>query len=841
MRKKTKGFKRLLLAAAVSVSAVTTAGLIILPVAGITATEVQAEPVQYTLDATICEGLPGVYKTKARVGDSKETATIGIPSVAKQTLNGGPTTESPAIIMGAAVNYEKRTGATEFTPIPGAELVAPYSYFRWGVMDEQMQDEAGNVTTHRKLSGFDGTYYIIRVDVSDIIKDVENPENKYLHVKQNSNSALMVACGIENLTFSDALGNKTGSYSLANAAAALKDTTGADQDTPYFDVIVMSSGKLVAGADTGKQDAPSADISLSFYVDDVADYNPELKYDPASTDPNHAANVLKKFFNDEKATAANNASSYTVKGSDLEIDSMVEETVNNDGIPEFSSLTDAMYYQPYNAHTIKLICEAPVLQGLTVSGTADNRRSVILDVNSFDIQIANNTQTSEAGLSVVGNAELTIKDGSHTAGAELAVGNNAMMDISDGGTLIIDETCTVDVEYDAATTPADGSSTQPAGNLLEGVFLVGTGGRVINHGVFNIEGTEGKPLDPVTPTVTDMKSAAVVVGYDGTFDNYGALSVKGGLTVLGTLNNYGKYDELINATDPDKGTVTYHKGIQVTWKDDVRREGVKAGYFEIGIYEGDTDFIAENAVVNNMGDIVLAPGTMNVYATVNNADGNIYINDATEAMVPIQPTQEAPLVHEIRVKIDPPKKSEINVNAYSNIISAESNIQAADVEVVSNGHLGKLTPTGEAIKDAVDIKATDWVIGAHDGYSDLIRDRHYVLKDGGVEFLPEYLSSFSGKRTVRINIGYRYLYIDVTGTGEEPTDLTTDSTDPSESDDTSGSEAESADKSEDAASVKAKKSPVTGDTATSALLSVAAATAAGITITAVAGRRKRNR
>ena len=37
-------------------------------------------------------------------------------------------------------------------------------------------------------------------------------------------------------------------------------------------------------------------FSLSFSVDDVADYNPDLQYDPASQDPNHAQEVLKKFF-----------------------------------------------------------------------------------------------------------------------------------------------------------------------------------------------------------------------------------------------------------------------------------------------------------------------------------------------------------------------------------------------------------------------------------------------------------------------------------------------------------------------------------------------------------------
>ena len=177
-----------------------------------TVANVQAAEVQYTLNAQLADdALPGVYVTKARAGDSLETATIGIPSVAKQTLADHPTTESPAISMGAAVNYETKTGPTEFTPIPGAELVAPYSYFRWGVIEETIQDADGNQSVHRKLSGFDGTYYIIRVDLTDLLKDVKNPENKYLHVKQTDNKALMVALGIEGTTFADQLGNKTGS------------------------------------------------------------------------------------------------------------------------------------------------------------------------------------------------------------------------------------------------------------------------------------------------------------------------------------------------------------------------------------------------------------------------------------------------------------------------------------------------------------------------------------------------------------------------------------------------------------------------------------------------------
>ena len=176
-KKSIKTITRLLLVGALSVSAVAAAGVAVLPIAGIAAEEVQAAT-DYTLDAFLIAGSPGVYKTKARLGDNKGSATIGIPSVARQNLNGGPTTEGPAIIMGAAVNYETRTGATEFTPIPGAELTAPYSYFRWGVMDEQVKDADGNITTHRKLTGFDGSYYIIRMDVSDIIKDVENPGSR---------------------------------------------------------------------------------------------------------------------------------------------------------------------------------------------------------------------------------------------------------------------------------------------------------------------------------------------------------------------------------------------------------------------------------------------------------------------------------------------------------------------------------------------------------------------------------------------------------------------------------------------------------------------------------------
>ena len=778
-KKKMRSFTKLLLAGAIGVSAVAAAGAVALPVADLTAESVQAAT-EYTLDATLVAGSPGVYKTKARVGDSKTSATIGIPSVAKQNLNGKPTTESPAIIMGAAVNYETRTGSTEFTPIPGAELTAPYSYFRWGVIDEQIKDADGNISTHKKLSGFDGSYYIIRVDVSDIIANVEKPEGKYLHVKQTDNKALMVASGIENLTFSDALGSKTGSYPLADNAAALKDTTGNDKDTPYFDVIVMSSGKLVAGADKGREGAPVSDISLSFYVDDVADYDPDLKYDPTSTDPNHAAEVLKKFFNDEKATPENNGSSYLVKGSDLEIDVTVDETQNSDGVAEYSSLTDAIYYQPFDSHTIKLICEVPVLEAVNLQDTDGGKRSVVLDVNSFDIQFANHSTTYDASLTVGNNTELLIKDGSHTAGAELAIGNNAYMIVDTGGTLVVDETCTVDVEYDAATT-VDPNAAAP--NLSQGVLLVNDGGKVINRGVFNIEGTEAKPLDPNAQeqeqgqqTNTDMKSSTILILEGGEFHNYGALSIKGEYDLFGTLYNYGKYDDIIQAGDPDKGTVSYHKGIQLTWKDDVRNNDVIPGKLKMGYYNPDLGILAKNAVLDNTGDIVLAPGSIDIYGTINNHDGGrIYINDAAEAVVPVTPTTQDPLTTEIRVPVDPPKKSVLNVNEHSTVNTVETDIRAANVKVVSNGHLGELTVNGEAKGDVKDIKATDYVIYARDWERDLAAGKDYNLRDGGVDFTREYTDTFEGERTVTINIGYRYYYVNVTGT---KTETPADPTDP---------------------------------------------------------------
>ena len=749
------------------------------------ATGVQAEEVNYTRNAVIMDAdeLPGVYETKAVVGDGygdAADATIGIPSVAKQTLSDQPTKESPAIIMGAAVNYEKRTGPTEFTPfVEGTERVAPYSYFRHGIIDEQVQDADGNVTTHKKLSGFDGSYYIVRVDVSDIIAGAT--DDQYLHVRQDSNKALMVAVGFDGTTYSDALGSKTGSYSLANAAKALKDN-GLDSEIPYFDVIILSSGKLAAGADAGQENAPSADIKLSFYVDDTVDYHPELvALDPnnpptfpytvggttyqAETDYNNA--LLTKYFEEANATAENNAAKYIVKGSDLEIDVMVDEQESPDGVNEFWSLTNAIAYPQYDSHVVKLICEVPVLEGLSIEGSSDNKRSVILDVNSFDIQIANSTEQNKAGLVIGGDSELRIMDGSNTAGAELAIGNNATMVVKNGGTLIIDESCTGEVEYDAAsiTDPTQ----QPAAEQINGEITIEDGGKLINYGVVNIEGMEAKP-QPQDPeqqqqeqVIRDMRPAYLLVKEGGELENYGCISVKGNLYILGTLTNHGKYTDLIDAYDPDKGIVPYHKGIQLTWKDDVRNPEVVPGAIYIGI-DADENVTRTASLIND-GDIVIVPGVLNVYGSLENT-GNIYLADVTEAVVPIQPSKEAPLVTEIRVDVDPMRPGLIVLDKDAEPDVAEGSVKGATVKVVSNGRLGDMTASDVAVGDASWIKAGDFVIEAKDGEKTLKAGTDFTLKDGGVDFSEKYLNTFFGTRTVTMNIGYREYSFEVTGTAK---------------------------------------------------------------------------
>ena len=743
----------------------------------------------YSLNAALVDSQPGVYTVKAGLGNvsideaSKlPTTTIGIPSIAKQNLANYPTLESPAIVQGAAYGYETKTpGKPEFKKIEGATLKSPYSKFPHKVIEETLTDADGKTSTHLKLSGFDGSYYIIRVDVSDVI----NGKTGYLHIKEESNKALMVMVGVQSSNksvstnvaatfettgaysnkptdegdgywyisgtktdfdttnykspfvdfygnwsfnpagFVDNTGNKAYVYSLDDNAIALKDDNN-ENNIPYVDIIVMSSGKLVAGADTGGQNAISSDISLSMYIDDVEDYNPTLEYDPtaqAPTDtsqPTHDQLMLAKYFDATKLTSEN-GSRYLVKGSDLEIDVATFDNEANandiskywDPKKEYWSLTNAISYQQYNNHIIKLICEVPVLEALEVKGTATNKRTIIFDVNSFDIQIANHQTTNSAALRVLDNATLKITDNTRTSGAELAVGNNANLEVGSGGTLIVDEPCQLEVEYDAATV----TTGTTAVDYNNGVIRVEDGGRLINYGVINVEGIEFKPLQNNTQeqgqsqqTITNHKMSALYVAEGAALDNYGSISLKGNLYILGTLNNYGKYADTITATDPDKGNICYHRGIQLTWKDDVTNGQEKdangnyavnqeaaPGKLLIGI--DSENYKYKDAVVNNYGDIVLVPGVIELHSTLNNLvnkdslyEGHLYLCDVTEVVIPITPTQEAPTVTEERRTLSEPYQSTLNQITGSTFNGVTIK---ATVKVLSNGILGELTPIAE--------------------------------------------------------------------------------------------------------------------------------------------------
>ncbi len=644
---------------------------------------------EYTRNAVLVDSTayPGVYRVQAVKGDTD--ATIGISSIAKQNLENGPTTESPAIIMGAAVPFEVKTGPTEFTP-SDAERYAPYSYFRYSIIEELGVDG----TMHKKMSGFDGSYYIIRVDVSNLIANA--PEGSFLHVKQEGNKALMVSLLHEaystetgRATFSDALGNKVGVYSIANDGLSMKDKAGNDSEKPYIDVILMSSGTLVAGADTGSTDpnVMTADVKLSFYVDQTRDYNPELDYEsmvntytPATGQPTLAQMMLEKYY---KAPAGAQVTNYVVKGSDLEI-----EIMNGDnGQREFWSLRKAMAH--YDDSPIKMICEVPVLEGLLVDGN----RHVIFDVNSFDIQIANH-QDSNAALTVR-NATLTLQDSFNTTGAELAVGNNARMSIEEGGILIISNTCQVEVEYDAASVAPGSESTAPA--LTYGVITVEDGGEIINNGIISIEGTEGKPIDPAAPAIRDMQAAELNIKPGGKLTNNGALLCYGRLYNTGTLENSGRYDVTIRSNDPDKGSFDYHCGIQIAWKDDVTQQGVQMGQ----LYNGDDrNGVVTGATLVNNGDIVLVPGFLENFGTFENAAGaNLYLCAVTDAVIPYQVTY-TPLVLEQRIQFENPISIYVTNNPGATFTNA-GNIVTAQVEIIGTGRTGELTTpaVGDLIYD----------------------------------------------------------------------------------------------------------------------------------------------
>ena len=738
----------------------------------------------YTRNATLIEGMRGVYEVSVVVGDTNtgdNIATMGIPSVAKQNLENGPTLESPAIIMGAAVGYEiKIPGQVAYTKLK--ERISPYDEFGFRIINEVMTNADGYTTSHRKLSGFDGSYYIIRVDVSQILAkyNVADLDSLYLHIKQENNKATMVMAGVLNgidtgvvaetnadktykniptivdgywyfgenhaknntfeatdkqifvdwftgnwtingTGFADGLGGMSSALSLKNNAELLRDTK---EGKPYVDIILMSSGLLTNGADTGASNL-SNDIKLSFYVDNVLDYNPELVYSYSATVVNDAAKLLAKYYDETKLTDETKEyakTSYLVKAGDLEIDVAVDDNDNNElDQKEYWSLRKAFNYEGYNDHTIKLICEVPLLEGLALTGTQDNPRNIVLDVNSFDIQVANHNVVAggegAAAITVDNYATLTLTDNTGTYGAELAIGNNASMVIKNGGTLIIDESCTLEVEYDAAsvnTQNVDPQQSQSGVDLSNGVITIEAGGKMINYGVITIEGIEFKPVlaNEQTIVIRNIKTSALTIMEGAVLDNYGSMGVKGVLYVFGTLNNYGKYNELITAGDPDKGYISHHKGIQLTWKDNVTNDTpvstnpnryevnaeMEPGKIYLGIDENNEAYA--NAVLNNYGDIVLVPGKLYLGTTLNNKkntennySGHIYLCPVTEVVIPIVPSAENPTQHEERRVLVTPYLSEILPDQTKINNEEGAKVEEATIAVDSNGVLGKIAVT----------------------------------------------------------------------------------------------------------------------------------------------------
>ena len=659
---------------------------------------------------------PGVYVTQPLQPnglDSANAKTIGFPSIADQNLS-TPTTESPAIIQGAAVGYEKRVGPVNYEKIK--DRVEPYTEFMYKIIEEQVPDASGNVSVHKKMSGFDGTYIIARLDVSSFFS---GPADLWLHVKQEKNKALIPAATTAlkdgEYEFTDGFGTRTGSYNASN----LKDSSG---EALYYDVVLLSTGKLAAGADAGKTDAGNGDVPIQMYVDKTADYDPALKFDPQSTDPNHTTKVLAKFFNLEKSKelypgADNKSSSYLLKGSDLALETAVENSggAGKDTGTTYWSLAKSLedsYYDlpedsspndPGSGRTVKVISEVPVTEQLNLEGTdADHLKKRTLDLNSFDIQVAKNSTTDKSTYSdgfLIKNAWLTIADMSNTTGAELAIGNNAHFIIDQGGKLIIDETCQLEIEWDGATT-APGSTAPATPDILNnGILDLRAGGEIVNNGIITIEGTEGKPAAPGSTIEQASNSekgfGEMTIDEGAALTNNGSLVVYGKLYNLGTLVNNGKYSDTIIQNDPDKGQFAYHKGIQVSWKDDVTQNNVEPGV----LYNGkDRDGnIAANALLINNGDIVLIPGTIENYTLLRNTAGSkIYVAAATEAIIPIEPPAGAvqtnpPAPTTKRIVLNPPKGSSI-VN-YGTIIN-DGLIVPATIAINDDGSFGSISMPG---------------------------------------------------------------------------------------------------------------------------------------------------
>jgi adhesin HecA-like repeat protein len=386
-----------------------------------------------------------------------------------------------------------------------------------------------------------------------------------------------------------------------------------------------------------------------------------------------------------------------VKGSDLALETMVENSGEETTYWSLKKSMEKPYYDqeidkdpndPGSGITAKLMSEVAVTKGLAIEGAgADSLKKRTLDVNSFDIQVANDTgvEGGSAEDITLKNAWLTIADYSNTTGAELAIGNNARFVIDQGGKLIIDQTCQLEIEWDGATT-APGTGTQPD-ILNNGQLDLRAGGEIVNNGIITIEGTEGKPLQPETAQQANESvkgRGEMTIRKGATLTNNGALVVYGALTNYGRLVNNGRYNDVIKSNDPDKGAFNYHKGIQVSWKDDVTQMNIEAGSLTN----------QAGAVLINNGDIVLMPGILeNKGLLLNQRGAHIYAAAATEAIIPITPDPATPTIVTKRITLDPVKLSYI-IN--SGTLINYGVIAPATVALLDNtGGFDKLTSPGD--------------------------------------------------------------------------------------------------------------------------------------------------
>lgn len=284
----------------------------------------------------------------------------------------------------------------------------------------------------------------------------------------------------------------------------------------------------------------------------------------------------------------------------------------------------------------------------------------------------------------------------------MAIGNNAHFIIDQGGKLIIDETCQLEIEWDGATT-TPGSTTPTTPDILNnGLLDLRAGGEIVNNGIITIEGTEGKPAAPGTTAQQASESekgfGEMTIAKGATLTNNGSLVIYGKLYNLGTLVNNGSYDDTIIQNDPDKGTFAYHKGIQLSWKDDVTQNNVQPGVLYNG-KDRDGNIVSEAQLINN-GDIVLAPGTAENYSVVKNNDGStIYVAAATEAIIPLEPAANAnkdpnatPAPTTKRITLPTPKASRIE--NYGTIIDS-GRIASASVAINDDGSFGTISVPGK--------------------------------------------------------------------------------------------------------------------------------------------------